>query len=327
MSSQSSTFESYDTALELEYGKGGAIGVMSKDKAYLAGEEIGMQEFILISRDLDMDGMKADGIMGMAFEELSEGSKPVVKTMADSGAIESASFAVYIGDNDYDRKSEKIASNVIFGGHDLGKYSLDSSFRYIKLVKTGYWSVPLDQIKVGNSKIAKKTSIAILDTGTSLLVGPMSDVSEIFEKIKKSAKCKFDGLLICTCESISELPVVEFVLDGHSYDINPEEYVIKEGNQCVVLISGAQFGLWILGDVFLRSYYTYYDMDNERVGIARSASASKSRSNTNGFRTFMMILLVGLVLGVVVFVARYFYIKRRRTVRQANEISIPLSTF
>lgn len=300
---------------------------MCKDKAYLAGENIGMQEFILIYGDLDMEGMKADGIMGMAFKELSEGSKPVVQTMADSGVIESASFSVYIGDNDYDRKNEKITSNVIFGGHDIEKYSLDSSFKYIDLIKTGYWSVPLDQIIVENSKIAKKTSIAILDTGTSLLVGPSSDVSEIFAKIKKNSNCKFEGFLICTCKSLSELPVIEFVLDGHSYDINPEEYAIKEGDSCIVLISGSQFGLWILGDVFLRSYYTYYDMDNKRVGIARSTSASKPRSNSNGFRTFMIVVLVGLVLSVIAFFVRYYYIKRRRTVIQASEINIPLSTF
>lgn len=329
VTSDSSTFENYEEVVELEYGKGSATGVLCEDIAYLAGKSIGTQEFILVNRDLDMDGMKADGIMGMAFEELSRGSKPVVKTMADNGIIENTSFSVYIGDCDFSENNEKIRSNVIFGGHDLKKYSIDKSFIYIDIIKTGHWSIPLNQIKINKSTILDKAILAILDTGTSLILGPTYEITKIFEEIKKILVCTLDNLLICSCSNINKLPVIELILDGHSFKLTPEDYVSKEMNDCIILISEAHSGVWLLGDVFLRKYYTFYDMDNFRVGIARSKRAPKLRQRPSLFITIAFVLLIGFTLGVIGYLMKKYYLKRkRRLVKRSREIDdIPLSTF
>ena len=313
----------------MNYGKGSAAGVLSKETVTIGDQLVHNQDFILVESDEDMDGTKADGILGMAFSKLSDGHETLVSNMVKSKVISEPIFSVYIGDNDYDRKKEKLSSNVIFGGHDIKKYSNSKDFTYIDLIKTGYWSVKLDKAAVDGTNINLKSNIAILDTGTSLIHGPSKEVSEIFKIIKKSSKdCNQDsGLLACTCSDVGEFPTIEFWLDDNVFYINPEEYLLKDGNTCLVLITGAKFQFWILGDVFLRSYYTIYDMKNEKVGIARSGSASSSKNNLKVFRTLMIILLITIIFVAFAVIGRHFWLKRRNSQGISSEASIPLVNF
>ena len=276
-----------------------------------------------------MEGTKADGILGMAFSKLSDGHDTLVSNMVKSKVISEPIFSIYIGDNDFDREKEKYASNVIFGGHDIKKYSKEKDFTYINLLKTGFWSVKLDKAEVDGTSIKLDSNIAILDTGTSLIHGPSKEVSEIFKIIKKSSKdCNQNsGLLACTCSDVGEFPTIEFWLDDNAFYINPEEYLLKDGNTCLVLITGANFKFWILGDVFLRSYYTIYDMKNEKVGIARSGSASDSKNNLKVFRTLMIILLLTIVVAAFAVIGRHYWLKRRLSQGRSNEVDIPLVNF
>lgn len=79
-----------------------------------------------------------------------------------------------------------------------------------------------------------------------------------------------NGLHLVKCEKAKTLT---FNLSGDLYVIGPEDYTIKaKFGYCVSTLMGMDMPreIYILGDVFLRKYYSIYDLDNDRVGLALS---------------------------------------------------------
>lgn len=68
-----------------------------------------------------------------------------------------------------------------------------------------------------------------------------------------------------------------FAFPTQDYTLSGDEYVMNAGNSevCVLAIMGMDVPepagpLWILGDVFMRKYYTVFDYGNARIGFGRS---------------------------------------------------------
>ena len=113
--------------------------------------------------------------------------------------------------------------------------------------------------------LLSKSCNFVVDTGTSIITGPSKKLNPIMEKIGEVAQ---------DCSNIDKLPTIQFTLAGKDFDLEPEFYVLKiadgqGGYECELgMQSMDQLGLWILGDPFLRKYYTVFDRANDRVGFA-----------------------------------------------------------
>lgn len=197
--------------------------------------------------------------------------------LKQQGAISTRVFSFYLSMADFNSEQADTESVCIIGEVDTSYANGDLT--YIPLYdQTGFWSVELNSISVGSSSIVSAVSAAMLDTGTSLMSGPESDMTSIIDALNDVGSCDIDnsGNVICECSShsLSSYPDITFTLGGHGFVLGPEDYFYENGGSCELLMDGSSEDEWILGDSFLRRYYSVYDMEQRRVGLVEASGSS-----------------------------------------------------
>jgi len=158
------------------------------------------------------------------------------------------------------------------GGTDPSHYQ--GQLHWVPLeASPGYWAVGLDAVHLGTQDLQSQTHTAVMDSGTYLIIGPKRDVDAIAEGLGATAVERFYTV---DCRQRGEMPPIEFMVDGQQYALTADDYVIEDGPLCLLGLQGDEqaSAQWIMGDVFLRKFYTAYDYKNKRVGLALAMKGS-----------------------------------------------------
>eukprot|EP01116_Phalansterium_solitarium_P004456 TRINITY_DN1547_c0_g1_i1.p1 TRINITY_DN1547_c0_g1~~TRINITY_DN1547_c0_g1_i1.p1 ORF type:complete len:403 (-),score=129.54 TRINITY_DN1547_c0_g1_i1:122-1306(-) len=251
--------------LFIPYGTGFLLGFLSNDTVQVGGINVKQQEFGEAVYMADFfSGFPMDGILGLAFKDIaSDAVTPVFDNMMAQKLLPQNVFSVYLSSTEGD-----LTSSIIFGGVDSRYYT--GNFSYSKVLLPSYWLIGLQSVTIAGKTIhqcAADYCPTVVDTGTSIIVGPPYGVNALIAAI---------GTVNVDCSNVNSLPTIDFVIGGNSYPLTPDIYVIQadttNGTQCVLGIEGSweTTPLWILGDPFLRAYYTVFDRDNNQVGFAKA---------------------------------------------------------
>ncbi|XP_058518401.1 pepsin-3-like [Ochotona princeps] len=266
----SSTFEATSETISITYGTGSMSGILGYDTVNVGGIEDTNQIFGLSESEPGSFLYYApfDGILGLAYPSISASdATPVFDNMWNEGLVSQDLFSVYLSSDD------DSGSVVMFGGIDSSYYT--GSLNWVPVSYEGYWQITVDSITMDGETIACADGCqAIVDTGTSLLTGPTSAISNIQSYIGASENS--DGEMVVSCSSMYSLPNIVYTINGVQYPVPASAYILEEDGVCVSGFEGMDVDtytgeLWILGDVFIRQYFTVFDRANNQVGFAAVA--------------------------------------------------------
>jgi saccharopepsin len=270
-SSASSTYKKNGTSFEIRYGSGSLSGFVSQDHMTIGDLKVKNQIFAEATEEpgLAFAFGRFDGILGLGFDTISVNKiPPPFYNMIDQGLLDEPVFAFYLGDTSNGEEDE---SEAIFGGVNKDHYT--GKITEIPLRRKAYWEVDLDAITFGKATAELENTGVILDTGTSLIALP-STLAELLNK-EIGAKKSYNGQYTVECEKRDSLPDMTFTLSGHKFSITAYDYILEVQGSCISSFMGMDFPepvgpLAILGDAFLRKWYSVYDLGKGTVGLAAS---------------------------------------------------------
>jgi len=271
-SSSSSTYKKNVTAFEIRYGSGSLSGFVSQDTVTIGDLKIKDELFAEATEEpgLAFAFGRFDGILGLGFDTISVNKiVPPFYSMIEQGLLDEPVFAFYLSDTS--DGGEEDASEAIFGGVNKDHYT--GKITEIPLRRKAYWEVDLDAITFGDATAELDNTGVILDTGTSLIALP-STLAELLNK-EIGAKKGYNGQYTVECEKRDSLPDLTFTLSGYNFTITPHDYILEVQGSCISSFMGMDFPepvgpLAILGDAFLRKWYSVYDLGKGTVGLAPS---------------------------------------------------------
>ncbi|XP_058860537.1 pepsin A-like [Acipenser ruthenus] len=262
----SSTFQATNRVFYIVYSSGSMHGTLGYDTVKVADIVVPKQEFGLSVSEPGNAFYYApfDGIVGLAYPSIASGkATPLFDNMMSQHLVSQDLFSFYLN---------RIPSTgpqavLTFGGIDPSYYT--GAIQWVPVTSQSYWQVNVDSVKI-NGQVVACSSVceAILDTGTSLMIGSSDAISSILKLVGLSLQS--NGMYAASCDNLDKMPDVVFTINGLDFPMPSYAYTMPVSGGLCKSGFGHTGDFWILGEVFMREYYSIFDRGNNRVGLAKA---------------------------------------------------------
>jgi len=209
-----------------------------------------------------------DGILGVGMPQGSLDKEfNFIGNLAQAGALKRDRFSVWLANED-----DTDTSELVFG--EVAEDRLDSEIQWLPVSKfeTGMWQTTMDDFAVDNTPLGlcgTDGCQAAFDTGTNAIAAP----DHVVETILATLNIQQD------CSTYESLPQLGFSFQGSVLNLDKKDYVkrvVTDSNvQCYhqflpLNLAGAKKDLILLGDPFMKRFYTIFDRESLKIGLAHS---------------------------------------------------------
>ncbi|KAF7428327.1 hypothetical protein PC9H_007548 [Pleurotus ostreatus] len=276
---RSSTYKNENKKFQINYGSGDASGTLASDTVSVGSVTVSKQAFGAVNRlSKEWNMYPNDGLIGLAFSSIASSQQPTFfENLIMQKAVAAPLFSVHLG------RRNPSGSEVCFGCVDQSKTT--GSITWIPVTSRTYWTVAMSGFAVGEKTTEVEDVVAAIDTGTTLIYLPNEVAMDLYDQIPGSQSLEDrygPAFYSYPCDSNVDVGVV---FSGKVFYINSADFnlgrVEENSTECVGgilrMTGGFPNNLAIIGDEFLKSWYSVYDYSGTaRVGFAPSVN-NKSR--------------------------------------------------
>jgi hypothetical protein len=276
----------------INFASGDAVGQFTRDRVCLGGDALfcADADFIEMTEESDDPFKDAewDGVLGLG-QAISDAPEFNVFGVLAQGAtpkMSSPIFAVYLGRHVSDD------AEITFG--NVRQERMASPLTWVNVSEEGYWQFQFQDFTIDGkpsglcNKYGKRQCQAVLDTGSSLMMGPKDDLDKLLVMLH------FGNDTTQNCSMNYRFPKLGFMIAGKKFEMEPDDYMDRSRDEftpkdkelCwahLMPIGDTGRGpIMVLGMPFLRAFYTAYDMKSKKIGIAVAKHERLKTSSVEG---------------------------------------------
>ncbi|KAI9486452.1 MAG: aspartic peptidase domain-containing protein [Benjaminiella poitrasii] len=264
-SKEDDTNTSENGNINIYYGTGSMNGHLGEDIVSLSDGRITIKNQVIadaVTISREFIGSPFQGIFGLGLQGLSSSQdySPPFQSMVEQHLLDEPVFAIY---------SQHKAGEIDFGGIDTTRFT--GSLSYEKVIDKSYWMIKLNNARFGSVQFNERK--AAIDSGSTLIIMPRKDAISYHKQIP-GAISNGDGTWSFPCKVVNKLKPLTMKAANTVFQIPANKlFLIPISSTSTSCLSGVstdeeEGDTWILGDVFLRNFYTVFDLERNRLGFA-----------------------------------------------------------